>query len=442
MKWTSHAWKNLNCSLIALWAIAQFTFAQTPIDGNLTATDRAFVTSKIYGMLQLYFSGWKACPGLEFDNVYRLYLQRGFAADTRREFDLASIEFVAQLHNGHTFFWDVRLDKSNDQPLGFYAIPLDGKWVVQTSFLEKPKPGDIISSIDSTPIEALFLQQRRYISASSTAAQRRNLFLFPYLFPEQFKLTLEDGRELVFNRAILTQPPPKTEGRWVRQGDVAFIRIPEFFDPALEGKARDYVRQFRHAKVLLVDVRGNPGGVSPRRLIEALMNRPYRGWSELSNLSAVCDPNREAVSRYETNHNDQVTQGSPNPSNNGSAQAAAIKKDELNLPKPDAYQGRLIFLVDGGCVSACEDLIEPSKESGRATLVGETTQGSSGVPLIYDFRNGMTLRIAAKRYLFPDGSEFEGIGIKPDIEVHTTIEDLKAGRDPVFERALQLASNP
>jgi C-terminal processing protease CtpA/Prc len=54
----------------------------------------------------------------------------------------------------------------------------------------------------------------------------------------------------------------------------------------------------------------------------------------------------------------------------------------------------------------------------------------------------MTLRIAANRYLFPDGSEFEGIGIEPDIEVHTTIEDLKAGRDPVLERALQLTSKP
>jgi len=56
--------------------------------------------------------------------------------------------------------------------------------------------------------------------------------------------------------------------------------------------------------------------------------------------------------------------------------------------------------------------------------------------------NGMSLRVAVKRYFFPDGSEFEGVGIKPDIEVHTTIKDLKNGRDLVLEKALDLAAKP
>jgi len=54
----------------------------------------------------------------------------------------------------------------------------------------------------------------------------------------------------------------------------------------------------------------------------------------------------------------------------------------------------------------------------------------------------MSLRVAVKRYFFPDGSEFEGVGIKPDIEVHTTIKDLKNGRDLVLEKALDLAAKP
>ena len=98
--------------------------------------------------------------------------------------------------------------------------------------------------------------------------------------------------------------------------------------------------------------------------------------------------------------------------------------------------------MDGGCVSACEDFVEPSKDSGRATLVGETTQGSSGLPFFYDFHNGMSIKIAVKRDYFPDGSQFEGVGIKPDVEVRTTIEDMKTGRDPVLEKALELAAKP
>jgi carboxyl-terminal processing protease len=54
----------------------------------------------------------------------------------------------------------------------------------------------------------------------------------------------------------------------------------------------------------------------------------------------------------------------------------------------------------------------------------------------------MNIRIAVRRDYFPDGSEFEGVGIMPDVEVHTTIEDLKKGKDPILEKALELTSRP
>jgi C-terminal processing protease CtpA/Prc len=52
---------------------------------------------------------------------------------------------------------------------------------------------------------------------------------------------------------------------------------------------------------------------------------------------------------------------------------------------------------------------------------------------------GMTLTVAVRRRYFPDGSEFEGVGIRPDVEVHTSIDDAKKGRDPVLVNALGLS---
>jgi C-terminal processing protease CtpA/Prc len=52
----------------------------------------------------------------------------------------------------------------------------------------------------------------------------------------------------------------------------------------------------------------------------------------------------------------------------------------------------------------------------------------------------MVLRVSSKRYYLPDGSAFEGVGIKPDVEVRPSLADWKAGRDPVFDKAVQLAS--
>jgi len=54
----------------------------------------------------------------------------------------------------------------------------------------------------------------------------------------------------------------------------------------------------------------------------------------------------------------------------------------------------------------------------------------------------MWIGLSTKREFFPDGSEFEGVGISPDIEVKSTIEDLRQGSDPVLRRAQELSSHP
>ena len=76
----------------------------------------------------------------------------------------------------------------------------------------------------------------------------------------------------------------------------------------------------------------------------------------------------------------------------------------------------------------------PLKTSGRATVFGERTFGSSGQPYIVNFENGMGFRVSTKRMYLPDGSEFEGVGIKPDVEV---VQPPAATKDVVFETALQ-----
>lgn len=376
------------------------------------------------------------------DASYKTYLQAALATDERRAFDLATIEFIAQLHNSHTFFWDSRLDQSN-QPLGFYAAPLGGYWVVQSSFVAGLRPGDVILTIDNTPIESFFQQHERYISASSMAAQRHSLFLFPHLFPEQFTLTLDGDRKVTIDREKIKEPLAKTEGRWLKPGTTAYIHIPAFNHPPLEQGALDFVRQFRNAKTLIIDVRNNSGGATPNRLIQALMDRPHREWKESTPVRialAECDQKKETVKKSTTMP--ALRENCEHSGDGYLCSSPVTWGGDIVAPKEDAFHGQVILLVDGGCVSACEDFVEPFKQSGRAIVVGETTEGSSGVPLFYDFGNGMTLKIAIKRFYFPDGSEFEGVGIKPDVEVHPTIESLKSSRDIVLEKALELAKKP
>jgi C-terminal processing protease CtpA/Prc len=98
------------------------------------------------------------------------------------------------------------------------------------------------------------------------------------------------------------------------------------------------------------------------------------------------------------------------------------------------YTGPLFVLQDRRCASACEDFVMPLKTTGRAKLFGERTFGSSGQPYLFSFGNGMSLRIGAKRMYLPDGTEFEGVGIRPDVEV---LPVPGAADDAVLQAALR-----
>jgi carboxyl-terminal processing protease len=99
----------------------------------------------------------------------------------------------------------------------------------------------------------------------------------------------------------------------------------------------------------------------------------------------------------------------------------------------------LVLLVDRFCCSACEDFVMPFKDNGRAILVGETTEGSSGQPYNLNLGNGMSLQVGAERHTFPDGSPFESVGITPTVPVALRVADLRDGIDPVLEKAKEIA---
>ncbi len=53
-----------------------------------------------------------------------------------------------------------------------------------------------------------------------------------------------------------------------------------------------------------------------------------------------------------------------------------------------------------------------------------------------DLPGGGSARISTKRDFYPDGREFIGRGVQPDIEVKPTVEAFLNDRDEALERAL------
>lgn len=105
------------------------------------------------------------------------------------------------------------------------------------------------------------------------------------------------------------------------------------------------------------------------------------------------------------------------------------------------YKGRVVVLVNGETASEPEMLTAALKEYGRVTVVGERTRGAfngftEGVPL--PDKAGI-LVVPIDRGISPQGKEYEGIGVTPDVAVEDSIRDFREGRDRAMETALRLA---
>lgn len=115
---------------------------------------------------------------------------------------------------------------------------------------------------------------------------------------------------------------------------------------------------------------------------------------------------------------------------------------EIVQPSPEKrFSGPLIILTGHNTVSAAEDFLVPLKFSKRAKIVGDITAGSTGNPITLQLPGGYMFRICSKRDTFPDGEEFVGIGIEPDIKVKITQKDVYENRDRVLDKAVEMIRN-
>ncbi len=396
----------------------------------MAAAERVYRASRVYGAALTYFAHWADAPdAAAIESAHRAYLEAALSSEDRAAFSRASMRFLATFRNGHTLFLDLPLVRQGGT-LPFSARAVGDRWVVTASRTDALRAGDVMETIDGRPFEEFFRELRPLLSASTEHWARHALFMrqgavtvYAHLFPERFVLGLERGRRVeVDRRAMPGIELGETEGRWIEPGRLAYVRVSSFIEPGFEKRAVELVREYEKAAALIVDVRANGGGSTPGELTKRLMDHPYRWWTESTPASLPYFRLRAAEGSWQ-----YQPFGRPE----------LLWRSSTSEATPEAYPGRLALLVDAGCLSACEDFVMPFKDNGRAIVVGETTGGSTGQPYMLDLGDGMLAIVGAKREMFPDGSPFEGVGIRPDVEVSPTVEDLRAGRDAVLETARQ-----
>jgi carboxyl-terminal processing protease len=413
------AWNSLPCAVVLAFGLIVLPYAVSAEDAlvSVPLVERVTIATQLYNSVATYYAHAKAAPEFDLDKDYKIYLDQILGSDDRRNFSLASAAFLAKLNNGHSNFFDEELYRLLGRSFGFYARPLQGRWVVFISRIDRIKPGDIISTIDGQDFNVFFQTNRQYVSGSSDADRAAHFFYRRHLFPQNFTLGLEDGRRVKIERLPPESQSSQDDTTEVREeGGYIYIRIPSFEDSKYEDAAVAAVKEHLNTRAIIIDVRGNGGGSTPNNLLSVLMDRAYQEWSETTPVRMGVLELYQDVGLHPDLH----------------WSAPVLMPAEIH------YNGRVLILTDVRCFSACEDFVEPFKVNHRATILGEHTAGSTGQPYSKNLGNGFSFRVGAKREYFPDGAEFEGIGVMPDIAIEPTPADLRTGSDPVLAMARSL----
>ena len=103
---------------------------------------------------------------------------------------------------------------------------------------------------------------------------------------------------------------------------------------------------------------------------------------------------------------------------------------DLNLP--------VVVLVNKNSASGSEVLAGALQDRGRAKLIGQQTFGKGSVNHLRQLSNGGALYVTIARWLTPNGTLIEGVGLTPDIKLDPTKEEIQGLPGPQLFTAIDL----
>lgn len=228
------------------------------------------------------------------------------------------------------------------------------------------------------------------------------------------KLTIQrDGSQiLTFNllRKQIEIHPVEAKYRPNELGGIGYIRLKQFSEnaPTEMRKAIETLEK-QGATGYVLDLRSNPGGLLYGAIDIAKM------WLNEGKIVSTAD--RKGAG--ETN----------------SADGTAITK------KP------LVVMVDGGSASASEILSGALQDNKRAKLVGMKTFGKGLVQSVRPLSGDAGMAVTIAKYYTPSGKDINHLGIKPDVEIKLSKEQIQAlvkdrtkvatPADPQYAKALE-----
>lgn len=250
-------------------------------------------------------------------------------------------------------------------------------------------PKDIITAIDGKEVNGLSLSE-----VANLVRGPENSFV---------NITILRNNDKLTKRVMRKEIKIKTVKSSVIDKNIGYIQITSFIGSTTPNEFLEALEKTKNTKGLILDLRGNTGGLLPNAVFIANLFIPQ------GNIVSIVGRNG-----YKYDINAQNT--------------------EFSIHKPT------IVLVDGNSASASEILSGALKDYNKAKLLGTKTYGKGMVQKIIPMPNETGINLTVAKYLTPKGTDINKKGITPDISVDLSIKDVKNNNDAQLQTAKNVLS--
>lgn len=256
-------------------------------------------------------------------------------------------------------------------------------------------PGDFIIAVDGVT----YTGEEMSVASNKIKGEEGSIVKVEILRGKETK-TFEIKRETIKVNPV--------EGKIINK-NIGYIEFSSFDEgTAEEFKTKYEELQKQGIKSLIIDLRNNGGGI----VDEALKIADYIVEKDKVILYEVDKNNKEEIKKSE---NDPI----------------------ISMP--------IVVLTNENTASSSEILAGALKDLGKAKIVGTKTYGKGVIQQILSLPDGSGLKVTSQKYLTPNKTEINKVGIEPDekVELPKTVENVllvEEKDDTQLQKAIEMLS--